>query len=237
MVLKEIREIFSSIQGEGIYLGRRQIFVRFAKCNLDCDYCDTAHKRNVRFCIVAGKKKILKDVDALVHEIKNLYTKDVFSISLTGGEPLLYTSLLKQIYKRTDIPLYLETSSTLPEKANEIKDLIAYAACGVKLNYPNLYTNSLKTIKILNDAITKNIGKNNVFVKVVITNDVSIDQIEKLAKDISNIGNLSFVLQPQTGIKWDAPYKKQLLKISETAGNYLRDVRIIPQMHKFLGFE
>ena len=35
-----ITEIFCSIQGEGLYLGQKQIFVRFAHCNLDCDYCD-----------------------------------------------------------------------------------------------------------------------------------------------------------------------------------------------------
>jgi len=37
----DIAEIFSSIQGEGLYVGRRQIFIRFCGCNLNCRYCDT----------------------------------------------------------------------------------------------------------------------------------------------------------------------------------------------------
>lgn len=230
--MSEIREIFSSIQGEGIYIGRRQIFVRFAKCNLNCDYCDTPHKREVISCIVNRRKKILKNTDDFADEIKNLYTKDVFSISLTGGEPLLYTYIIKQLAKKIDIPLYLETNSTFPERANEIKNLIAYSACGIKLNYPKFYKKSLKTIEILNEAI-----KGNVFVKVVITKNVDTCQIKRLAKDIKDIGEVPFVMQPQTGIKWDKAYKNQLLKMSELAGNYLKDVRIIPQLHKFSGFE
>ncbi|HNS26376.1 MAG TPA: 7-carboxy-7-deazaguanine synthase QueE, partial [Methanobacteriaceae archaeon] len=33
-----INEVFSSIQGEGKLVGRRQVFIRFSGCNLDCNY-------------------------------------------------------------------------------------------------------------------------------------------------------------------------------------------------------
>jgi 7-carboxy-7-deazaguanine synthase len=36
-------EIFSAIQGEGINVGTRQIFVRFGGCDLRCHYCDSQH--------------------------------------------------------------------------------------------------------------------------------------------------------------------------------------------------
>ena len=37
----KIKEIFESIQGEGPYVGYKQLFVRFCNCNLKCNYCDT----------------------------------------------------------------------------------------------------------------------------------------------------------------------------------------------------
>ena len=40
-------EIFSGIQGEGIHVGRRQIFLRLAGCNLRCDYCDQPEARRI----------------------------------------------------------------------------------------------------------------------------------------------------------------------------------------------
>ena len=41
---ENIIEIFSSIQGEGKYVGCRQVFLRLEGCNLNCTYCDTDSK-------------------------------------------------------------------------------------------------------------------------------------------------------------------------------------------------
>src|SRR2546421_11957974 len=41
MTLGYVSEIFSSFQGEGVFAGRRHVFLRMAGCNLRCGYCDT----------------------------------------------------------------------------------------------------------------------------------------------------------------------------------------------------
>ena len=41
-----LAEIFSSFQGEGAYVGVRQVFVRLRGCELTCKYCDTTEARS-----------------------------------------------------------------------------------------------------------------------------------------------------------------------------------------------
>ena len=37
----KVKEIFTSIQGEGPFVGYKQLFIRLCGCNLNCKYCDT----------------------------------------------------------------------------------------------------------------------------------------------------------------------------------------------------
>ena len=78
-----ITEIFSSIQGEGIFLGQKQIFIRFHGCNINCNYCDEKEKKY--FLNLSVKEAINKIESLNGHKRKNL-----FFVSITGGEPLLY---------------------------------------------------------------------------------------------------------------------------------------------------
>ena len=40
----KIKEVFTSIQGEGPFIGYKQLFIRFCGCNLSCNYCDTDYR-------------------------------------------------------------------------------------------------------------------------------------------------------------------------------------------------
>ena len=59
---ENIIEIFSSIQGEGKYVGCRQIFVRLEGCNLDCTYCDTENE-------IGGHAHCMVEERAGTHEL------------------------------------------------------------------------------------------------------------------------------------------------------------------------
>ncbi len=229
----EIVEIFSSIQGEGFLAGRRQIFIRFARCNLRCIYCDTRYSwKPHNFCRVekeAGSREFYEiknpvDVDTLIKIVERLKTCDMHSISLTGGEPLLHADFIKKLPLKN---LYLETNGSLPEEAEKISEKIKYASVDIKLKEhgvsEDIYIKELKTIDILRK-------KAETFAKLVVLKGTEQKDVEKVAQDLASIGNIDLVLQPVTAE--EVPNFRYLLKLSEIAGKYLNNVIILPQIHK-----
>ncbi|MCX5710933.1 MAG: 7-carboxy-7-deazaguanine synthase QueE [Candidatus Omnitrophica bacterium] len=121
-----IADIFESIPGEGLYLGERQIFVRFYGCNLNCQYCDTRLDRYAEY-----------EVKELLDEIKLHHDHGHFhSISFTGGEPLLqkdFLNVIMALTKKEGYKNYLETNGTLYAELNDVIDRVDVVSMDVKL--------------------------------------------------------------------------------------------------------
>lgn len=236
-----ISEIFNSIQGEGPFAGVRQVFVRFCRCQLHCAYCDTPQTgTTAQMCRVErtpGKGDFYNisnpvSRDDVAGIIGNIWTPSTRHISLTGGEPLIHADFIRSL--ELDHPLYLETNSGLPEQARKLKDIIAIASCDIKLpehnstgDYKQLLENELETISILS-------GTSETFVKVVILPETTERSISPAVDGVASIDkNIPFILQPVTSTR---PVPSGLLfALMDFAGQKLKDVRAIPQMHKMMG--
>ena len=120
-----IIEIFSSIQGEGLLIGERQIFVRFAGCNLDCSYCDTKNSQSANV-------GTMMSVNQVLDEIEKLRTDDLGSISYTGGEPMLHADFIAELINKTEEKSLLETNGTLPKELTKLEGL-DWASMDIKL--------------------------------------------------------------------------------------------------------
>ncbi len=212
----KIKEIFESIQGEGILVGLKQIFVRFAGCNLNCAYCDTNTDDNVMELIE----------EELFDKVKKM---DSTSISLTGGEPLLHVDFIKSFltkYKKyLNKEIYLETNGTLCENLAEIIDLVDVVAMDVKIESATGEVNNFD----LNKQFLE-IAKDKVFIKVVFDKNITEDEIENILY-LAKESDAPLILQPKTPIDDDI----DLLEIYNKFYENYQDTRLIPQTHKFLG--
>jgi len=82
-----IIEIFHSVQGEGPLTGFRTSFVRTARCNLRCAWCDTPYSFG------PGKERSLTSIVREVARHKTHYA------CLTGGEPLIQRESVELLRK------------------------------------------------------------------------------------------------------------------------------------------
>jgi len=236
-----IREIFCSVQGEGPYTGVRQAFIRFAGCNLECVYCDTelekTHQCNVeKACGTQKFKKIdnplsADDVSGIVNEYGGLH-----SVSLTGGEPLLYTGFIQGL--DTGAPLYLETNMSLPDRAKEIKEKIKYVAGDFKLkagyelkNYDEYFEDMVECFRVLRAT-----DERDCFCKIVVID--GFDR-ENLLEGVSKIKDyISMVIlqpvTPQEGVNAKPAPPEKMMEIQKTLSE-TKETRIMPQSHKMWG--
>lgn len=231
IIKSRISEIFSSIQGEGTLIGRRQVFVRFTGCNLNCNYCDTPLSRNRGY----GDEFT---IDELYERINELITPDFHSISFTGGEPLLYADFIKNFLKKHDLPALLETNGSLPDEIEKLAELIDYVSLDIKLpeheavsNWDDLLDTELESVKIL---IEEGI---NSYCKLVVQPSTPMDTVGSIAArikaEIPNKTEIPLVIQPVSPLNIWAGKTHKLLEISEKAGEHL-SVLTIPQVHKIL---
>ncbi|MCK9595198.1 MAG: 7-carboxy-7-deazaguanine synthase QueE [Candidatus Omnitrophica bacterium] len=218
----QVTEIFESMQGEGIYLGERQIFVRLFGCNLKCSFCDT---RVFRFKQYQPQE--------LVNEL--LSFGDIYhSVSFTGGEPLLQKDFLKETLKLSraaGFKNYLETNGTLPDELSEIIDLVDIVSMDFKLPSStgggDLWQKHRRFLEVSSAS--------EVFVKAVVNESTVEEDISRAIEVINSVNpTVVLVLQPDSRVEF-AVLKK---KIDHYKGICARNniiTCIIPQVHKIAG--
>ncbi len=223
----KILEIFQSIQGEGKYVGVRQVFVRFFECNMHCVWCDTPAS-------IGDTTRNYKEfsLEEVFQQIQKQW-RDCHSVSLTGGEPLLQKDFIKELLplmKKARMLAYLETNGILPESLEDIVDDLDIIAMDIKMPSSTKQKSYWKEHeKFLKIALAK-----DVFIKAVVSGDTEKSDMIKTIELVSNIDpTLHFIIQPNT-FELKNGVMKKCLEFHDYSLKYLPNARVMPQMHKFM---
>ena len=214
-----IKEVFTSVQGEGPYIGYKQLFIRFTTCNLNCKYCDTDFTNNIKEY----------SVESLLEEVKK--ADDIHSISLTGGEPLLDSSFLLNFLPLTNKKIYLETNGTLDRNLKKIIEYIDIISMDIKID------SCAKNGDLFNEhelflEVAKEHNK-EIYIKIVFDEHITIEEIEKCI-NLAKKFNVLIVLQPKMECANLNLSEKIMTFVFNKFTEKYNNVRLIPQIHKFI---
>ncbi len=240
-----VMEIFSAIQGEGPWVGIRQIFLRLYRCNLRCSWCDTPESFEL-----TGKGKVETppgsrqfqefenpiSPQATVQLLLPFLSSSHHSISLTGGEPLLQREFLVELLpllKQRKEKIFLETGGSLPELLEPVLDQIDFISMDLKL--PS--SAHERPLWDKHEQFLKLASKKESYVKIVLTKATLKEDILQALSLVKKIAlSIPVILQPVTPVNGDlAPTETQMLEWHSLALSELPQVRVIPQVHKLIG--
>ncbi|MFZ5590905.1 MAG: 7-carboxy-7-deazaguanine synthase QueE [Bacillota bacterium] len=241
-----VREVFSSAQGEGPLVGVRQIFLRLAGCNLHCSYCDTAGGQQTvcryQHPLPGQDSQVVWQelpnplaVSRVLEIIQTLDPASHHSLSVTGGEPLLWADFLCQLLpgiRGFRQGVFLETNGTLPGELAKVLSLLRWVSMDIKLP---CYLGGREYWE-QHEQFIRLAREKDLYVKVVVGDDAPLDQFRQAVQVVARCDrHIPLVIQPLTRGERVALSPARALQLQAMALAMLDDVRLVPQTHVFLG--
>lgn len=238
-----VSEIFVSFQGEGLYAGRRQLFLRMGGCHLRCRYCDTPdslertpHYRAFSNGTVLEQANPVEP-DRLAASIEDVLSAagPVDGTAITGGEPLLQADFLHALlanFQGLPRPVLLETSGTLPERLQMLISQVDIVSMDIKIP-----SNTAERPFWEEHQQFLELAGRKAYVKVLVDGETNPNEVEVAARLVARqTVETPFFLQPITGAAGEVCIDQPTIdRFFQRARLHLADVRVLPQTHKMLG--
>ncbi len=135
-------EVFASFQGEGLYAGSPQVFLRLAGCPLRCAWCDTpaSWETSDRATARVRTREGVRQESAwatpaeVVGWIDEVDPTGRMTVSVTGGEPLIWPEFLLELRPLLGRRrVHLETAGAHPRSLGVVLDACDHVSADLKL--------------------------------------------------------------------------------------------------------
>ncbi|TYS65143.1 7-carboxy-7-deazaguanine synthase QueE [Bacillus infantis] len=229
-----VMEIFGpTIQGEGMVIGQKTMFVRTAGCDYSCSWCDSS------FTWDGTGKELIRQMDAeeIWNELKAIGGEGFSFVTISGGNPALLKNLDKLIslLKKENIQLCLET------QGSRWQDWF-YSTDQLTISPKPPSSGMITDFEILDDIFERLADRftHQVSLKVVIFDENDFEYSKKVMKrypgiplylqagneHLSAANNDEFLSQQLKKYSW--LIEKAMLE------EEMKEVRVLPQLHTFV---
>ncbi|MFC7684977.1 7-carboxy-7-deazaguanine synthase QueE [Ureibacillus sp. GCM10028918] len=225
-------EIFGpTIQGEGMVVGQKTMFVRTAGCDYSCSWCDSA------FTWDGSGKHLIAQMTAeeIWAELKRLGGDGFSFVTISGGNPVLLRNLesLISILNANDIKIAVETQGSKWQdwlyKIDELTISPKPPSSGMETNY-----------SILSEMVEKletRDSNQHISLKIVVFNEEDYDYAKKIHLRYPTIpfylqvGNDDIAQGNNKQLISHLLEKYETLIDKVVADDELRNVKVLPQLH------
>lgn len=228
-----VLEIFGpTIQGEGMVIGQKTMFVRTAGCDYSCSWCDSSFTWDG-----SGKKEIrMMEAEDIWQELKEIGGNRFSFVTISGGNPALLKNLdaLIEILKANGIKIGVETQgSKWQDWFWQIDELTIS---------PKPPSSGMVTDFEVLDQIIGNLEQktSNFSLKVVVFNDLDYVYAKKVhlrypaIPFFLQVGNDNITTADNQELLLHLLAKYQLLIDKVMDDEAFNQVKVLPQLHTLL---
>ncbi|MED3762877.1 7-carboxy-7-deazaguanine synthase QueE [Ureibacillus sp. FSL K6-8385] len=225
-------EIFGpTIQGEGMVIGQKTMFVRTAGCDYSCSWCDSS------FTWDGSGKDLIRQMtpEEIWSELKRLGGNGFSFVTISGGNPALIRNIgeLVRILKDNRMKICVETQgSRWQDWLYDIDQLTISPkppSSGMKTDFAAL-SEMLDKLKARN-------GSGHISLKVVVFNDEDYQFAKEVHRRLPaipfylQVGNDDTTSEDREKLVRHLLGKYEELIRKAMGDEELKDVRVLPQLH------